>query len=82
MAVTLSSSPEKEVAPPKETPFPTIQKREEHTPGFPSKNTLLLVYSELYVGRLGWMDGMEWMVAIGHRYSKSTFGANKSEDKL
>ena len=23
------------------------------------------------------MDGWDWMVIIGHRYSKSTFGANK-----
>ena len=30
--------------------------------------------SELYVGRMGW----DWMVIIGHRSSKSTFGANKT----
>ena len=29
----------------------------------------------------GWdgMNGMGWMVIIGHRYSKSTFGANRYE---
>ena len=26
-------------------------------------------------GWMGWM-GWDWMVIIGHRYSKSTFGAN------
>ena len=30
----------------------------------------------------GWMDGMEWMVVIGHSYANSTFGANKSKDNL
>ena len=37
MAVAPSSSPEKELAPPKETHPPTIPKREEHTSGFPTK---------------------------------------------
>ena len=31
----------------------------------------------LYVGMDGIGMGWDWMVIIGHRYSKSTFGANK-----
>ena len=31
--------------------------------------------SMLHVGMDGWM-GWDWMVIIGHGYSKSTFGAN------
>ena len=36
----------------------------------------------LYVGwiGLGWMDMMGWMVILGHRFSKSTFGANKNQE--
>ena len=26
-----------------------------------------------------WMDGIGWMVIIGHRQSKSTLGANKTD---
>ena len=36
----------------------------------------------LYVGwmdGMGLMDGKGFMVSIGNRYSKSTFGANKSK---
>ena len=42
--------------------------------------TLAHVHSELSVGQMdgiGW-DG--WMVIIGGRYSKSTFGANKNHN--
>ena len=28
------------------------------------------------------MDGWDWMVIIGHRYSESTFGANKVRKKV
>ena len=34
----------------------------------------------LYVGWDGWTDGIG-MVIIGHRFSKSTFGANDIEEK-
>ena len=27
------------------------------------------------------MDGWDWMVIIGHRYSKRTFGANNKLDR-
>ena len=37
--------------------------------------------SMLYVdGWMGW-DGMGWMVIIGHKSCKSTFGANQSPTK-
>ena len=36
---------------------------------------LPLVHLELYVGRMGCMDGMGWTVIIGHWSSKRTFSA-------